>query len=126
MPRRLFADDEPRSSGGQASLSLLGLECIKFTARWCGPCVAIQPTFVALAARHPVIQCYVVDVDDVQDEGLIQEAVVESLPTFVFLRDGREVRRVVGASEGSLRAAFERATLDDGDSEEENEGSEAA
>lgn len=88
---------------------------VDFSAAWCGPCQAIGPVFDALAGKHTgAVKCLKVDVDEMRE--LAEELDVTSMPTFVFLKDGREVKRVVGASRSQLEIAFSdlsSATSDD-------------
>lgn len=104
-------------------MSRENLECIKFTAHWCTPCAAIQPTFLELKERFPWVVCSVVDVGRGQDD-LVLRYNVTSVPTFVFLRDGQEIHRITQASKSLLSAGFEAcfsASLPAAHSEEESE-----
>lgn len=82
------------------------LRIIKFSAEWCGPCKAIQPYFGQLAAAN-WDSCDYVTVDIERDEDFLSEFTdVQSLPTFVFLRDGAEsVDRVMGSTRQNLEEA---------------------
>jgi thioredoxin 1 len=73
-----------------------GVTLIDFTAKWCGPCKVMEPVMHALekeyAGRARVVA---IDVDD--EQLLAQQFNVRSMPTFVLVRDGVEVGRVVGS-----------------------------
>lgn len=95
----------------QVLLSLFGLLktmhiicCVQvvvdFTATWCGPCRVISPVFVELSKKFPEIFFLKVDVDELRD--VAQEWDVEAMPTFIFIRDGRAVDKVVGAKKDDL------------------------
>ncbi len=73
---------------------------VQFTAKWCQPCQQIKPAVNSLANEGWEIK--VVDVDiDRQTAELFR---VQNLPTLVFVVNGREVDRVVGAaSEAALK-----------------------
>ena len=63
-----------------------------FEASWCGCCYAMQPVVAQLKDEGFVVRAMDVDVDrrDAKRYGITR------LPTFVILRDGREVRRASG------------------------------
>lgn len=73
-----------------------GLVLINFTAAWCGPCHAMKPVLAALATEYAGrVQFTSVDVD--HEPQTAQRFDVRSMPTYVVLRDGREVGRIVGS-----------------------------
>ncbi|VFQ69391.1 unnamed protein product [Cuscuta campestris] len=78
---------------------------IYFTASWCGPCRVIGPTFSDIAKKIPGAIFLKVDVDEL--EAVAQEYDVQAMPTFVFLKEGKEVaERVVGAKKDELHSAI--------------------
>lgn len=84
-----------------------GTALVKFSAKWCGPCRAVHPQFLALAAQSP-FPFYHIDIED-DPAGVTTAFEVASLPTFVLLRDGAELGRVEGAYMDRVRALLERA-----------------
>lgn len=90
-----------------------GVVLVDFTAKWCGPCRTMKPILENLATEYVGrVRIAEVDVDD--DPVIAQQFSVRSMPTFVVLRDGREVGRFVG----SRPRAFVAGVLDrvlDGD-----------
>ena len=72
------------------------LELLDFTAKHCGPCRTMIPVLDALAKEYAGrVRFSVIDVDD--DRERAAQFGVRAMPTFVVLRDGREVGRIVGA-----------------------------
>jgi len=72
-----------------------GTVLIDFWATWCGPCRATAPHLEALAEEHPEISVCKIDVDE-QPE-LAEQFNVMSIPTLMVFKDGKSVRREVGA-----------------------------
>ncbi|KAI3885748.1 hypothetical protein MKW92_018722 [Papaver armeniacum] len=74
---------------------------VNFTASWCGPCRMISPILTEIAKKLPNVLFLKVDVDEMRN--VSEELNVEAMPTFVFLKDGKEVDRVVGAKKDELQ-----------------------
>nr|VDD46031.1 unnamed protein product [Brassica oleracea] len=71
-----------------------------FTATWCGPCRYMSPVYTNLATQHPRVVFLKVDIDEANDVAAAWN--ISSVPTFCFIRDGKQVDKVVGADKGSL------------------------
>jgi thioredoxin 1 len=76
---------------------------VDFWAPWCGPCRAISPVLDALE-RDEAGRVKVVKVNVDEEPGLASRYAIQSIPTILFVKDGRVVDTVVGA--------VPRATLD--------------
>ncbi|GLU18365.1 hypothetical protein SLE2022_346710 [Rubroshorea leprosula] len=76
------------------------LAILYFTAAWCGPCRFISPLYTSLAAKYPKIVFLKVDIDEARD--LAKRWNISSVPTIFFIRNGKEVDKVVGADKGAL------------------------
>ncbi|KAF8405297.1 hypothetical protein HHK36_010199 [Tetracentron sinense] len=76
------------------------LVVIDFTASWCGPCRIISPVLTDLAKKLPNVIFLKVDVDELQP--VAEEWSVEAMPTFIFLKEGKMVDKVVGAKKVEL------------------------
>ena len=71
---------------------------IDFSAVWCGPCQILAPVMEKLAEQYDGKAVVAkVDVDE-QRELAIQYRVM-SVPTVIFLKDGKEVDRKIGVRE---------------------------
>jgi len=74
-----------------------GLIMVDFWAEWCGPCRAIAPVLEEIAeASEGRVTLMKVNVDE--NPGLAARYDVRSIPTILFVREGRVVDRVVGAA----------------------------
>ncbi|MCB1213303.1 MAG: thioredoxin [Chlamydiia bacterium] len=72
-----------------------GVVFLDFYADWCGPCRMMAPVIEKLAVEFKgQIQFYKFDVDS--DREIPTRFKIFSIPTFVILKDGQEVERVVG------------------------------
>ena len=80
------------------------LVVIDFWAEWCGPCKRLMPVFKEVAEKmQDKVKFIKVDVDNMQE--VASEYQVMSIPTLIFIRDGQEIDRVVGApSKDSLES----------------------
>lgn len=68
---------------------------VDFWASWCGPCSALAPTIDEIAQEQTGCKVGKVNVDE--EPELARRFGVMSIPTVVFLKEGREFDRKVGA-----------------------------
>ncbi|KAJ4761436.1 Thioredoxin [Rhynchospora pubera] len=71
-----------------------------FSAVWCGPCKMIAPMYVELSENYPSFMFLTVDVDEMAD--FSSELDVRATPTFFFLKEGKQVDKLVGANRPEL------------------------
>jgi thioredoxin 1 len=79
---------------------------VDFWAPWCGPCRAMGPDIEALAATVQGAKVVKVNVEECPD--LAIDYKISGLPSLLFFKDGREVRRHLGSrSKAALAADLE-------------------
>lgn len=74
-----------------------GKVLVKFGAPWCGPCRMMNPVLEILSTEIEII-----DVNIDENEELATEYGIRSVPTFIFLEDGKEYNRHVGSASKEL------------------------
>jgi thioredoxin 1 len=85
-----FADTEPSRAEIDTQRGPLVLE---FGSAWCGHCLAAQPLIAQAFTQHPDIAH--LKVEDGRGRPLGRSFGVKLWPTLVFLKDGKEVARLV-------------------------------
>ncbi|CAA3008953.1 thioredoxin CXXS1 [Olea europaea subsp. europaea] len=73
---------------------------VHFTASWCMPSVAMKPFFERLALCHRDIFFLRVDVDEVK---LASKMEIKAMPTFLFMKEGAVVDKLVGANPEEIK-----------------------
>lgn len=87
--------------------NLAGATVLELGASWCGFCHAARPLFRQAYAEHPTVRH--IQIEDGKGKRLGRTFGVKLWPTFIFLRDGKEVARVVRPySAAQLDDAFRR------------------
>lgn len=71
-----------------------GKVVIDFYAEWCGPCQVMKPIFEKVAKDPKGVNYFKVNVDDCGETASFYG--VRSIPTMIFMKDGKEVDRVLG------------------------------
>ncbi|KAF2303619.1 hypothetical protein GH714_020183 [Hevea brasiliensis] len=74
---------------------------VHFTASWCIPSVAMNPFFEELASAYPDVLFLAVDVDEVKE--VASKLEVKAMPTFVLMKDGAQIDRLVGANPEEIK-----------------------
>ncbi|KAH8052303.1 hypothetical protein JL721_10943 [Aureococcus anophagefferens] len=92
-------------TGATARPSPLALHAVRDVTRGGAGDAKIAPVFAKLAEDVPEALFVKVDVDEVPDASA--HFGVQALPTFLLLKDGKEVARFQGANEPELRRQLE-------------------
>lgn len=82
------------------------LVVIDFFAEWCGPCKRISPDIAKLEEQYNnKIVVLKIDVDECED--ISAEFSIQSMPTILFIKEGRIVETVVGANMPAVHRAIQ-------------------
>ncbi|XP_010318653.1 uncharacterized protein [Solanum lycopersicum] len=76
------------------------LAILYFTATWCGPCRYISPFYTNLPRKYPKVAFLKADVDEARDAASRWN--VSSVPSFFFIKNGKEIDKVVSTDKNSL------------------------
>ena len=66
-----------------------------FTADWCNPCKQTRPIVEELNREQIIAKFFMIDAD-IENE-MVSDFSVKSVPTFVLIKDNKEVSRTTGA-----------------------------
>ena len=66
-----------------------------FTAEWCNPCKKTRPIVEQLNTEQIMAKFFIIDVDS--DIERTKDFEIRSVPTFVVMKDNKEIHRVTGA-----------------------------
>ena len=74
------------------------LVAIKFSADWCGPCKVLSKLINGLSEEETKgIKFYEVNTDNEEAASLCDDHSIRNLPTVLFFKSGRLIKRTTGA-----------------------------
>ncbi len=84
---------------------------VDFWAPWCGPCKMIGPIVDVLAEENAAkLEVGKLNVDE--NPSLAAQYGVRGIPTLLFFKDGKEVKRIVGGqNENQLQKTIDEVTV---------------
>lgn len=68
---------------------------VDFGASWCGPCKAMKPVIEELSAEYKG-RATIWEIDIDSQKSLATDYMVQSIPTLILFKDGKEIQRFVG------------------------------
>ena len=78
---------------------------IDFYAEWCGPCRMMSPVVEKLAKEYEnKVKIGKVNVDE--QVSLAMRYGIQSIPSFVFIKDGKVVDKITGAMPGAVLGSY--------------------
>jgi thioredoxin 1 len=76
-----------------------GTAVVAFSAKWCPPCKIMDPIFESVSAQFPALEFLKANQEAVP--GMFEEYSVQSIPTYLVFKEGKEIHRQVGAMPAS-------------------------
>ena len=83
---------------------------VDFWAPWCGPCIQMAPAFEKVALSMP-LQAQFVKVNTEEQQTLGGQYRIESIPTLILFKQGKEAARISGALPEERLASWVRQSL---------------
>lgn len=73
----------------------MSTEVIDFWATWCGPCKIMNPILDEIEQEYPDLKITRIDID--QNRDMLEKYDIQSVPTYLIIKDGNEIDRIIGA-----------------------------
>lgn len=83
---------------------------VDFWAPWCGPCLQMAPAFEKAALSMP-LQAQFLKVNTDEQQALGGQYGIQSIPTLIMFKNGKEVDRVSGALSADRLQSWVRQSL---------------
>lgn len=86
-----------------------GVTLIDFNANWCAPCKAQEPIIKKLADTYQN-RASIIEINIDEHRSLATKYMVQSIPTLIIFKDGKEIKRFVGLqSEATISKSLDSA-----------------
>lgn len=86
-----------------------GVTLVDFNADWCAPCKAQEPIIKKMMKQYHH-RATIIEINIDENRTLAMQYMVQSIPTLIVFRDGREMKRFVGLqSEASIAKSLDEA-----------------
>lgn len=86
-----------------------GVSLIDFSANWCAPCKAQEPIIKNLVHKFKN-RASIIEVDIDNNRDLATKFMVQSIPTLIIFKDGKEIKRFIGLqTENTISKSLENA-----------------
>ena len=86
-----------------------GVSLIDFSASWCAPCKAQEPVIKNLVYKFKN-RASIIEVDIDNNRDLATKFMVQSIPTLIIFKNGKEIKRFVGLqTENTISKSLENA-----------------
>eukprot|EP00922_Rhytidocystis_sp_ex-Travisia-forbesii_P014526 GHVS01021723.1.p1 GENE.GHVS01021723.1~~GHVS01021723.1.p1 ORF type:complete len:220 (+),score=45.57 GHVS01021723.1:52-711(+) len=79
---------------------------VQYSASWCGPCRQMKPIVTKWSNDMPTVEFLTVDIDD--QSVLAEEEDIKHVPTFVLIKNGTNVEKLIGADAGKMKEAIDK------------------
>ncbi|NOR55153.1 MAG: thioredoxin TrxC [Sulfurovum sp.] len=83
---------------------------VDFWAPWCGPCIQMAPAFEEAALAMP-LKAQFVKVNTEEQQTLGGQYRIESIPTMIVFKNGKELERISGALDAGRLQSWVRKSL---------------
>jgi thioredoxin 1 len=88
-----------------------GIQLVDFNAPWCAPCRALEP-FIKKIRKTYQNRVGIFEVNIDEQGPLAVDFGVQSIPTLIIFKDGKEIRRFVGLqSETTIKEGLDEILL---------------
>jgi thioredoxin 1 len=86
-----------------------GVSLIDFSANWCAPCKAQEPIIKNLVHKFKN-RASIIEVDIDNNRDLATKFMVQSIPTLIIFKNGKEIKRFIGLqTENTISKSLENA-----------------